>query len=129
MKTFKISGKVFSGRGEGAKFIRLQWVRKQIKQKLGFIPYLGTLNIKITDDGAKLEKSLKKAKSIEISPANGFCRGRCFKAYLTNNLECAIVIPRIMNYPKDVLEVIAPINLRGTLQLKDGDAIDVRIWL
>jgi len=127
MKTFRIKGKVFCGRGEGAKFIDLRWVRKQIKEKLGIIPYPGTLNIKVTEGNAELKKFLKRAKPIEILPVTGFCRGRCFKAYLMNNLECVIVIPEIVSYPKNILEVIAPINLREKLQLKDGDVVEAKI--
>ena len=124
-----VKGKVFSGSGEGAKFIELPWVRKQIAEKLGFIPYLGTLNIKLAKDGVKVKKLLEKAKSIEVSPVNGFCRGRCFKAYLMDNVECAIVIPEIAGYPEDVLEVIAPINLRERFLLKNGDVVKVKITL
>ncbi len=123
----RLSGKVSSGHGEGEKFIKLPWVKKQMETKLGFTPHLGTLNIRLSDEGVKLKRLLKKAKSIEICPVNGFCRGDCFKAYLTNNLECAVVIPEVANYPKDLLEVVAPVNLREKLQLKDGDVVEVKI--
>ena len=128
-KILVVKGKVFSGSGEGAKFIELPWVRKQIAEKLGFIPYLGTLNIKLAKDGVKVKKLLEKAKSIEISPVNGFCRGRCIKACLMDNVECAIIIPEIAGYPEDVLEVIAPINLRERFLLKNGDVVKVKITL
>jgi riboflavin kinase len=123
-----IKGKVFSGKDEGKKFITLPWVKKQIVKKTGFTPYPGTLNIKLTEDYVKL-KLLKKVKPTEISPATGFCRGRCFKAYLMDEFECAIVIPEIADYPSDVLEIIAPVNLRKKLNLKDGDVVTVKIRL
>ena len=129
LKILVFKGKVFSGSGEGAKFIELPWVRKQITEKLGFIPYLGTLNIKLAKDYVKLKKMLKKAKSIEISPVKGFCRGRCIKVCLMDNVECAIIIPEIAGYPEDVLEVIASINLRERFLLKDGDMVKVKITL
>jgi len=125
-KSFQLRGKVFSGSGEGAKFIELSWVRKQIAEKLGFVPYPGTLNIKLTEGIAKF-KLLKKAKAIEILPAEGFCRGRCFNACFMDTLKCAIVIPEVENYPEDILEIIAPINLREKFKLKDGDIVDVQI--
>jgi len=129
LSTLCITGKVFSGKGEGANFIRLPWVRKQITEKLGFIPHSGTLNIKLTEESFKLKNLLKRAKAIEITPARGFCRGKCFKAYLRDNVECAIVIPEAVNYPKDVIEVVAPVNLRETLHLDDGDIVKVKIVL
>ena len=127
LKVVHVKGKIFSGKGEGSKFIKLPWVRKQIVEKLGFIPYPGTLNIKLTEDGAGLKKLLKKKKPTEIKPERGFCRGKCFDAYLTNNLKGAIVLPEIVDYPENVIQVIAPINLKEELQLKDGDVIEVKI--
>jgi riboflavin kinase len=44
-------------------------------------------------------------------------------------MECAIVIPEIADYPEDVLEVIAPINLRDKLSLKNGDTVQIKITL
>ena len=126
-KSFQLRGKVFSGSGEGAKFIQLPWVRTQIAEKLGFIPYPGTLNIKTTEGSRELKKLLKKEKTIEISPIEGFCRGRCFKAILMNNLECAIIVPEIPNYTENIIEVIARVNLREKFELRDGDVIEVKI--
>jgi len=122
----RVKGIVFSGSGEGARFIEIPWVRKQITEKLGFIPYAGTLNIKLAE-GIANSKLLKKAKAIEILPAEGFCRGKCFNACFMDTLKCAIVIPEVENYPEDILELIAPINLREKFKLKDGDIVNVEI--
>ncbi|PIU59668.1 riboflavin kinase, partial [Candidatus Bathyarchaeota archaeon CG07_land_8_20_14_0_80_47_9] len=51
MPTLCIKGKISTGKGEGAQFVKLPWVRKQIIQKLGFTPFPGTLNIRLTEDG------------------------------------------------------------------------------
>lgn len=127
METVCIKGIVFSGRGEGAKFIGFPWVKKQVTEKLGFTPHLGTLNLKLTKDDLKLRALLRNAESIEISPAKGYSHGKCFTAKITDNLECAIVVPEIQDYPKDMIEVIAPTNLREKLQLRDGDTVEIRI--
>jgi riboflavin kinase len=123
----RVKGKVFSGSGEGAKFIQLPWVKTQIAEKLGFIPYPGTLNIKTTEGSREFKKLLKKEKTIEISPIEGFCRGRCFNAILMNNLKCAIIVPEIPNYTENTIEVIAQVNLREKFKLRDGDVIEVKI--
>jgi riboflavin kinase len=128
-KTLVIKGKVFSGRGEGAEFIRLSWVTRQIDEKIGFIPYIGTLNVKPTKVGLATKESLKNAKTIEISPIMGFRRGKCLPAYFMQDLKCAIIIPEVENYPEDVIEVIAPVNLRRKFRLKDGDTVQVKIVL
>ena len=129
MKTLRIKGIVFSGKGEAAKFIELPWVKRQIVEKLGFTPHSGTLNIKLSKEEFEHRTLLEKAEAIEILPIKGFSRGRCFKANLLNKLKCAIVIPEIPNYPEDMIEVIASTNLREKLQLRDGDSVEVKILI
>ncbi|RLI12086.1 hypothetical protein DRO25_00795 [Candidatus Bathyarchaeota archaeon] len=128
MKTLLLEGEVFSGKGEGTEFIKLPWVRKQIKEKLGFTPYLGTLNIRLTERSVILKNLLKNAQGIEITPAEGFHRGVCFKAYLMG-LECAVVIPEVQDYPENTLEVVAPTKLREHFKLKDGSIIEIKVLL
>ena len=66
-------------------------------------------------------------RGLEISPSKGFCRGKLFKAYFVNYLKCAIVKPKVVNYPENVIEIVAPVNLREKFQLKDGDVVEVKI--
>ncbi len=126
-RSVRLKGNVFSGTGEGAKFVELPWVKKQIEEKLGFTPYPGTLNMKLLENSVNLKKLLKRAKPIEILPNKGFCRGKCFKAHLANGLDCVIVLPEVISYPDNVIEIIAPVNLREKLQLKDGDIVEVMV--
>ena len=128
-KRLRLRGTVVSGSGEGAKFVGLSWVKKQITEKLGFNPYPGTLNIRLSEESAEIKRLLDKAKSIEISSIANFCRGKCYRASLKNHVKCAIVIPDVPNYPEDVLEIVAPVNLREKLQLKDGDHIEIEVTL
>ena len=52
--------------------------------------------------------------------------GVVYKACL-RDVECVVVVPKVEDYPRDILEVIAPIYLRGALGLKDGDSATVTI--
>ncbi|MGQ9624643.1 MAG: DUF120 domain-containing protein [Candidatus Bathycorpusculaceae bacterium] len=126
-KKLRLTGTVTSGSREGAKFVKLSWVKNQIAEKLGFNPYPGTLNIKLHEDSVKTKRIMMKAKPIEISPAASFCRGKCYRASLESYVECAIVVPEVPNYPEDVLEIVAPVNLRKEFELNDGDKIEVEI--
>jgi riboflavin kinase len=128
LKRIEFNGKVFSSRGEGKKFLELPWVKQQIKQKLGFTPYAGTLNVTLSEEGVKRKKLLKKAHAIKIYPANGYCSGKLIKASI-GKLECAIVVPEVASYPKGVIEIIAPVNLREALQLEDGGEVTVTVNL
>jgi riboflavin kinase len=128
LKRIKLSGTVFSSRGNGKKFLELPWVKQQITEKLGFAPYPGTLNVKLSKENAKRRKLLVNAPSAKIYPASGYCNGALFKAFI-GTLECAIVVPEVAGYPKDVLEIIAAVNLREQLQLKDGSEVTVTVNL
>lgn len=129
MKALRIKGRVFSGKGEGARFTELPWVRMQMKDNLGFTPHPGTLNLKITKNDLKKRNMLKEMNSIEIFPAVGFDRGILFKAKLRGDLKCAIIIPRTSDYPEDVIEIVAEANLRERLKLEDGEAVEVQILI
>ncbi|MCS7114360.1 MAG: DUF120 domain-containing protein [Nitrososphaerota archaeon] len=126
-KPIFIRGKIFSGAGEGTKFTTLPWVKRQIEEKLGFPPYPGTLNIRLLEDNASLRKLLARIKGVEILPVEGYCLGKCFKALLMKKVKCAIILPDVKGYPEDVIEIVAPVNLREKLKLKDGDIVEVTV--
>jgi riboflavin kinase len=124
LREIVLKGTVFSGTGEGRKFIDLSWVKLQIQEKLGFTPYSGTLNIRLTKESVKKKKLLENAKQLEVYPAKGYCTGKLIKAHI-DSLQCAIIIPQVPNYPSDILEVIAPWYLRERLKIIDGSEVTV----
>ncbi len=121
-----MEGKVFSGRGEGKKFVELPWVKRQIEEKLGFSPFAGTLNVRLTEESVEKRKQLTSARGFCVEPQAGYCDGLLFKATL-GGLDCAVVLPLVPNYPPDVLEVIAPIYLRSKLGLRDGNSVAITV--
>jgi len=128
LPTLVFCGIVFSGRGEGKKFVSLPWVTRQIKEKAGFMPYLGTLNLRLTDEVAKLKPQLHKAHPLCIEPAEGYCPGFVVKAKI-GSLAVAIVVPDVPNYPVEVLEVVAPFCLREKEKLVDGSVVVVEVTI
>jgi riboflavin kinase, archaea type len=122
----KLAGTVYSGAGQGKKFIALPWVREQLIGKLGFCPYLGTLNIRLTKESLPPKKQLETLRGIVVNPKEGYFSGLLMKAKI-NNLECYIVIPKVPNYPADVLELVAPVSLREHLKLADGDCVTLEV--
>jgi len=128
MKKIILRGRVFSGGGTGSLFVNLPWAKKQFKEKLGFNPYPGTLNLQLSPETDS--KELRNArKGIKIKSPKGFREGRCFKALIMEKLWGAVVVPDIPGYPHNLLEILAPVNLRETLGLKDGVEIEVTVWL
>ena len=119
MANISLKGKVYTGKGEGKKFVTLPWVEQQIGEKLGFVPFAGTLNIRLDREGLTNKKMLTKASHIEITPERGYCKGVLIKAKISG-LDCAIIIPLVEGYPPDVVEIISPVFLRQQLHLADG---------
>ena len=126
MQKIILSGTVFSGEGRGKKFVELPWFMRQVEEKLGFSPYLGTLNIRLSVKEAKKRILIENAEDLVVEPQTGYYSGLLFKATI-DALECGVVIPLMPNYPSDVLEVIAPVYLRGQLKLIDGSLVTVSV--
>ena len=122
-----LKGKVFSGNKGGKLFVNLPWVRKQMDEKLGFNPYAGTLNLRLPNETA-LDR-LREADGIIIVPEKGYSEGKCFKALVNEKVEGAVVLPDVPDYPLDLLEVLAPVNLRKNFGLIDGMEVVVNIIL
>jgi riboflavin kinase len=119
-------GTVFSGKGRGKKFVELPWFKRQVEEKLGFSPYLGTLNLLLTEKNVENRRLLEVSDGLTVEPQTGYYSGIMFRAKI-DALECAVVIPIMPNYPNDVLEVIAPIYLREKLKLTNGSLVTVSV--
>lgn len=126
-----IHGTIQSGMGEGGYYICQDQYMKQFKEKLGFLPFEGTLNIQV--DSKDIGK-LDVIRSIAGVSINGFSNnGRSFGdvvAYKAKirNIDCAIVVPERSHYA-DIIEIICQYHLRRTLSLEDGDHVDVKVEL
>ena len=127
VKKIKINGIVISGNKKGTYFINLPWVKKQVLEKIGFEPYIGTLNLEIRNKEKIID--LYNQKGITIVPEKGYYEGKCFRAFLMKKTNCAVVIPNIPDYPSNLIEIIAPNNLRNTLGLIDGMKIELIILI
>ncbi|MEM1676956.1 MAG: DUF120 domain-containing protein, partial [Nitrososphaerota archaeon] len=122
-----LTGRVFTGLGEGAYYTQIPHYVRQFEERLGFRPYPGTLNLKLIGKEDVLKRMLiEKAAKIEIM---GFTNGtrsygnaKCIMASIGDEKVAIIFVDRT-HYPKDVIEVIAPVCLREKLGLKDGDKV------
>ena len=122
----KITGMVFSDLGRAASFMALDWVQSALRKQLGFVPYPGTLNVKLeTDRARELWRALRsRAKGIEIgAPDAAFCQARCFLVTIEGKHQGAVIVPEVEGYPADKIEVVAPVRLKDELKLADGGRI------
>ena len=124
-----ISGILVGGAGKAAYFTELDWVRKQCAEKLHFQPFPGTLNMQVDENCLAVLEDLQKNPTINlVSPDPGFCNARTLPASL-NSLAVAIIIPdqEVNIHGRNILEVIASVNLKETLSLRDGDRVSLTL--
>ena len=124
-----LTGKILSGVGQGAFFTQLDWFQSQCRDKLGFKPYAGTLNLEISDDDAPLIAALEQQAEIEfIPPDSEFCSGKAYPV-LVEGTRAAIVIPaaEVRVHGKNIIEVISDQRLKDVLNVSDGDSVILSI--
>jgi len=129
-----LEGVLFSGLGEGAYYVTRDGYRKQFMEKLGFDPYPGTLNLKLTSDyDMKTRSELETYPAIEVHGFKNETRTygpvKCFPAVVNNKVKGAVVSAMRSHYNSSVLEVISSDFIRGKLKLKDGNKVKVEIFI
>jgi len=127
-KKLEIEGVISKGLGEGGYYVSLDGYLDQIKEKLGFKPYPGTLNMKIGVSQRWKRQHLLQGEPIVITGFRGKERtyGDLF-AYkcALEGLPCAIIIPLRTHHGADTLELLCPFNVKKRLGKGEGDRIKV----
>ena len=129
-----LEGILFSGLGEGAYYVTKEGYRKQFIEKLGFDPYPGTLNIKLTS-----EYDINSLSELETYPAiilegfkdesRTFGTVKCYPAIINNKVKGAVIYAMRSHYSSSVLEIVSSTFLRRHLKLKDGNKVKVEILI
>jgi riboflavin kinase len=126
-----LSGRVVTGVGEGSYYMSQTHYVKQFEKEAGFVPYPGTLDIKLDRDSIALKEVIARLPSKEVpgfkTKERAFGPVRFFPAKL-KNLKVALILPLRSHYT-DTIELIAPQNLREALGLKDGDLVHVEVMV
>lgn len=123
----KIEGIIISGTKEGSYFISQKTYNQQFKDKLGFQPFPGTLNIQVREHNLTLVTQIPDEEKGIIEGKGDFGDVKFIKAELNNRIDGALLFPVKTHHPQDILEFIASENLRETLNLKDGDMVTLDI--
>lgn len=135
-KRIEMTGQLETGLGEGGYYISKEGYMKQFKRKLKWIPYKGTLNLRLSENEVPKIEAMKAAQGILI---DGFKEGnrtfgkawifKCELKFGDNQIEqCAIISPKRTHY-KRVVEIISPIYIRQKLKVKDGDSFKIKVDL
>lgn len=123
-----LTGKLITGLGEGQYYISLDGYRTQFVEKLGFTPYPGTLNIKLDAPSVDIRKGISADLKISGFKKDNrtFGSGSCFNISIMG-IKGAVIVPERTHYPEDIIEIIAPVNLRKHLKLRDGSIVEVEV--
>lgn len=128
-RSWIIAGKIIPGVKQGKFFTQLEWFQEQCADKLGFKPYPGTLNLEISGEYLPIVESLNREEGIElISPDPKFCNAKAFSVSL-GKISGAIIMPdeKVRVHATNIIEIVAPLNIKASLNVGNGDFISVVI--
>lgn len=127
-------GHIITGMGEGAYYMSLKGYKQQFKEKLGYEPYPGTLNIKLNSSlYVEAKKEMLKYPSINIEGFSDQSRTfgwvKCYPAYINDSdyINSSILILERTHYDDSIIEIIAPFSIKEHLSLKNGDYIKLKV--
>jgi hypothetical protein len=117
-----MQGTVVAGSGTGKSFLALDGYFRQVREKLGFTPYLGTLNLKVE------RAVVEDLRDMRGTVLQGFHESTetygsvyCFPASVAE-IGGFVVLPEKSTYD-DVIEFIAPKKMRDAAHLKNFDKV------
>lgn len=139
-----LTGHVTSGMGEGRHYISLSGYMRQFKDRLGYEPFPGTLNLELEEESVRTRARMD---ALDPVPIDGWEDGErtygpafCWPASIerrgqdddtdgvTERYETVHVIaPERTHHGDDQLELIAPDRLRNELELEDGDYLSIHV--
>jgi len=131
----ELVGTVTSGMGEGRHYITLPGYMEQFREKLGYEPFPGTLNVDLLPERVRARSGLSAIDPIPIEgwedDERTYGPAYCYPASIGTDeatYEGAHVIaPERTHHGEDHLEVIAPDKLRDELDLADDDEVSIRV--
>ena len=132
--TISFEGRVVSGMGEGAYYMSLGGYRKQFYEKLGYEPYPGTLNVKLVDKIFRdSRREIGKYPSIFIDGFSDTKRtygwAKCYLAHINDGAirNAAVLVLERTHYDESMLEIIAPVSIKDTVGIHNGDKIKIKM--
>jgi len=127
-----LRGTVTSGMGEGRHYISLSGYMAQFRDRLGYEPFPGTLNVALSERTRRQRSALDSVDAVPIDGWEGEDRtygpATCYPTTVETTdgatYEGAhIIVPDRTHHDEDQIEVIAPDKLRDELGLEDGDEV------
>jgi len=126
-EVFVFDGVVASGLFEGAYYISKDGYREQIKEKLGYDPFPGTLNVKINQEDFDKRRRLERHPSFVLQGfkdgERSFGSAKCYPLLLNDEMKGALIVADRTIHDLTTMEIISPVYLRRHFGLSDGDSV------
>ena len=130
--SIELKGKIISGMGEGAYYMSLKGYTKQFKSKIGYVPFPGTLNVKLYQK--EHVEAIQQLDDLDGQKINSFSDGKrtfgwvkCFTATLNRTINCQLIRLERTHYDNSIIELISKNNICKTADLKIGSQISIKI--
>ena len=128
-----MTGIIFSDLGRASAFMALDWVQAALRDALGFNCFPATLNLRPKgEQDARLWEAVRtESTGVALpSPEGGYCSARLYPVEIhtggsrpDDKIKGAVLLPDVSGYPKDKIEIIAPVRLKDAYGVQDGDAL------
>jgi len=126
-KAMKIIGVIQKGVGKGTFFTQLDWVVDQFEKALGFRPFPGTLNVRISDADLSRLDAFFTEKDFELIPDNPEFCSALLKRVWVDGIPGAAVFPSedVRIHGKAIIEIMAGCHLMEALHRENGDQVTI----
>ena len=132
--SIELQGVIVSGMGEGAYYMSLNGYTKQFKSKIGYIPFPGTLNVKLNQK--EYVEAIRQFDDFDGQKINSFSDGKrtygwvkCFPAKLNKTTNCQLIRLERTHYDNSIIELISENNICKTKKLKIGSQVSIKIMI
>ncbi|EPA05060.1 DUF120 domain-containing protein [Candidatus Nitrosarchaeum limnium] len=130
--TVELKGTLVSGMGEGAYYMSLKGYTKQFKSKIGYIPFPGTLNVRL--DKKIHQEAIKQFENLNGITIESFSDGKrtygwvkCFHAKINQSINCELIILERTHHDNSIIELISDVCIKKSGKLKNGSQVTITI--
>ena len=130
--SIELKGEIISGMGEGAYYMSLKGYTKQFKSKIGYVPFPGTLNVKLYQK--EYLEAIQQVDDLDGQKINSFSDGKrtygwvkCFTAKLNRTINCQLIRLERTHYDNSIIELISKNNICKTANQKLGSKVSIKI--
>ena len=126
-----LKGRLVSGMGEGAYYMSMPGYARQFEDRIGYVPFPGTLNVKL-----EKKEFIESAKLLDIMDGiriDGFSDGKrtfgwvkCFNATL-NSVDANLIRLERTHHDPFIVELISRHNIRRRASISNGSSVTVAI--